>query len=189
MWRLSYNTWRRGLFNLNDEDYRWDVLRQKLHPALFQIFNFTFISYIQNVLLFSLGFPTFLAAILPHEPLTTTDYTLFASGLGLLAVEFTADNQQWAYQNFKRAFLAEEKALRGAVAALDQGVGGEVRYRPKLPASAYWPFAVFQYAQADAHRGFITRGLWGWSRHPNFLCEQSFWVTAPSFFLPTMPYA
>ena len=27
----------------NDEDYRWPVLRKKIHPILFQIVNLTFI--------------------------------------------------------------------------------------------------------------------------------------------------
>ncbi len=64
MLRLSYNTWRRGLFKLcvfpsalcphpylvmlnfvhsNDEDYRWAILRNKLPTWLFQVVNLTFI--------------------------------------------------------------------------------------------------------------------------------------------------
>jgi steroid 5-alpha reductase family enzyme len=43
MSRLSYNTWRRGLFNLRDEDYRWAVLRAKVSPFIFQVLNLTFI--------------------------------------------------------------------------------------------------------------------------------------------------
>lgn len=27
----------------------------------------------------------------------------------------------------------------------------------------------------DAQRGFVTKGLWAWSRHPNFACEQVTW--------------
>lgn len=64
MFRLSYNTWRRGLFNLyvlpspgsffprcadfeaihsKDEDYRWVVLRKQIPLWLFQITNLVFI--------------------------------------------------------------------------------------------------------------------------------------------------
>lgn len=65
--RLTYNTWRRGLLNLyvfpklpdkrltaflarisNDEDYRWRVVREKIPPWLFQLFNLTFIGKFQN---------------------------------------------------------------------------------------------------------------------------------------------
>lgn len=27
----------------------------------------------------------------------------------------------------------------------------------------------------DLERGFLSTGLWRYSRHPNFFCEQSFW--------------
>lgn len=32
------------------------------------------------------------------------------------------------------------------------------------------------FEQADLDRGFITKGLWAYSRHPNFAAEQTFWV-------------
>jgi len=31
------------------------------------------------------------------------------------------------------------------------------------------------YKQADLDRGFLTSGLWAYSRHPNFASEQSVW--------------
>ena len=31
------------------------------------------------------------------------------------------------------------------------------------------------YTQADLERGFITSGLWAYSRHPNFAAEQTIW--------------
>lgn len=45
MWmlRLSYNTYRRGLFSLSDEDYRWQVLRERIPKWFLHIVNFTFI--------------------------------------------------------------------------------------------------------------------------------------------------
>lgn len=33
------------------------------------------------------------------------------------------------------------------------------------------------FAAEDLDRGFNTTGLWAWSRHPNFACEQSIWMT------------
>jgi steroid 5-alpha reductase family enzyme len=32
------------------------------------------------------------------------------------------------------------------------------------------------YSSAALDRGFVTSGLWAYSRHPNFLAEQSVWV-------------
>jgi steroid 5-alpha reductase family enzyme len=199
MFRLSYNTWRRGLFRLYayasfrrsqtialravadtrfhsaDEDYRWVVLRTKLPPWLFQIVNLTFIctstllltltrtltlppltvhlsllraALIQNVLLLLIASPTLIAATHP-TPLTLTDGILVLTALSLLAWEFTADNQQFAFHAWK------------------QGT-----YDPR----AHWPGARLAWTKDDAARGFCTRGLWSWSRHPNFFAEQSFWV-------------
>ncbi|EIW84199.1 DUF1295-domain-containing protein [Coniophora puteana RWD-64-598 SS2] len=135
MYRLSYNTWRRGLFSLKDEDYRWELLRQ-------QIPN-------KNIILFILPLPTHMAVHQPHSPLSTSDYVLCALALLTNVVQFTADNQQWSYQNYKHS---------GVLNANE------------------WPGARIQWTKQDAERGFVTRGLWAWSRHPNFLCEQTFWI-------------
>ncbi|KAJ7677362.1 hypothetical protein B0H17DRAFT_1207117 [Mycena rosella] len=160
MFRLSYNTYRRGLFSLKDEDYRWAVLRTQLHPALFQIVNLTFISGIQNVLLLLLGIPTYFAATQPVQPLGIYDYCVAALTLLVLAIEFTSDNQQFAYQSFK--------------------------HTPKRYHNSHqWIGARLEWTDADAERGFLTRGLWAWSRHPNFACEQSFWWIMTFASLPT----
>ncbi|KAJ6577310.1 DUF1295-domain-containing protein [Mycena capillaripes] len=150
MFRLSYNTYRRGLFDLKDEDYRWAVLRTQLHPILFQIVNLTFISGIQNVLLLLLGIPTYFAAIQPPQPLGGQEYGVIALSLLVLAIEFTSDNQQYAYQTFKHQSKRYHKYHQ-------------------------WIGARIDWTTADVQRGFLTRGLWAWSRHPNFACEQSFW--------------
>jgi steroid 5-alpha reductase family enzyme len=34
----------------------------------------------------------------------------------------------------------------------------------------------FGYTPSDLDRGFVVTGLWSWSRHPNFACEQAIWV-------------
>ncbi|KIK01250.1 hypothetical protein K443DRAFT_678515 [Laccaria amethystina LaAM-08-1] len=161
MCRLSYNTHRRGLFNPKDEDYRWAVLRKQLPPWLFQIVNLTFISAIQNVLLLLLGLPTRTVALYqPRSSLETSDYALASLALLVLFLEFTADNQQYAYQTYKHAFLAKEKGVTD-VKPFDE--------------SKQWIGARLSWTPDDARRGFITRGLWRYSRHPNFACEQSFW--------------
>lgn len=33
------------------------------------------------------------------------------------------------------------------------------------------------YTKADFDRGFVTSGLWAYSRHPNFFAEQAIWFT------------
>ncbi|KAI0671935.1 DUF1295-domain-containing protein [Trametes maxima] len=149
MCRLSYNTWRRGLFNLSDEDYRWAIVRQKVPTWLFQLFNLVFIAFIQNIILFLLGVPTQLAAVQQPSELGTSDYILATLALVDIAAEFVSDNQQYSFQTYKRTGVHEQNE---------------------------WPGARIRWTPADAKRGFLTRGLWAWSRHPNFFCEQSFWV-------------
>ncbi|KAK0469937.1 uncharacterized protein EV420DRAFT_1298248 [Desarmillaria tabescens] len=173
MYRLSYNTYRRGLFNLKDEDYRWAVLRTQLPVWLFQITNFVFISGIQNILLLSLGIPTYIAAVQqPHKDLVPSDVVLALSSLVILCIEFTADNQQYAFHAYKHSYLK-----------------GTDDYDEKKQ----WAGARLNWNPADAKRGFVTRGLWAYSRHPNFTCEQLFWWTNTLFpivapFPPDVPH-
>ncbi|KAF9466520.1 hypothetical protein BDZ94DRAFT_1295672 [Collybia nuda] len=175
MCRLSYNTYRRGLFKLQDEDYRWAVLRKQLPPWLFQITNLTFIAATQNVLLLLLGLPTRVASTLqPHVSLTLSDYILASLALIVLGLEFTSDNQQYAFQTYKHAFLAAEK--------------GKIRVEP-YDARKQWPGARLDWTPEDARRGFVTKGLWSYTRHPNFTCEQSFWwiITLMPLLSPSPP--
>jgi steroid 5-alpha reductase family enzyme len=152
----------------NEEDYRWAVLRNKIPSWLFQIVNLTFIctpnnltplcplierplgstAAIQNALLLVIATPTLVAATHP-SPLVLSDGVLAFVALALLVFEFTADNQQYAYHAWKHG---------------------------TYDARTHWPGSRLAWTKDDAARGFCTRGLWSWSRHPNFFAEQSFWV-------------
>ncbi|KAL4066841.1 hypothetical protein J3A83DRAFT_4098514 [Scleroderma citrinum] len=152
--RLTYNTWRRGLYNLNDEDYRWAIVRRNIPPWLFQVLNLTFIAIAQNILLLLLAIPVKMAVTQPHTTLSTSDYILGALGFLTILLEFIADNQQYSYQTFKRSGQLNRNEWFGA----------------RIP-----------WTKRDAERGFVTRGLWAWSRHPNCLCEQAFWIIINAF--------
>ena len=45
--RLTWNFYRKGGYSLHGEDYRWPVIRSKIHPVLFQLFNLFFIAVYQ----------------------------------------------------------------------------------------------------------------------------------------------
>jgi steroid 5-alpha reductase family enzyme len=134
--RLTYNFARKGGYRAGSEDYRWPVLRKRLGPAWFQVFNVVFIASYQNVLLFLIALPAWAAfegrvtPLGPLDALATVGFVLFLAG------ETIADEQQWRFQGAKHA-----KSARGA-----------------LPAEE-----------------FLTKGLFAWSRHPNFFCEQAMW--------------
>lgn len=136
-----------------------------MHPWLFQVLNLTFVGMFnpryttprslcrpavaQNIILFLLGVPTKIAITQPHTSLGVSDYVLGALGFLTILTEFIADNQQYSYQTFKRS--------------------GKLNPNEWFGARIAW-------TKRDVERGFVTRGLWAWSRHPNFLCEQGFWV-------------
>ena len=139
--RLTYNFARKGGYNPKDEDYRWPVLREKIHPILFQIFNVFFIAIYQNILLLWIASPAYV--VYQHRgiaPWNITDSIATVLFISFLLTETIADQQQWIFQTEKYR-----------------------RINNKLPLSG------------DAKLGFLTHGLFRFSRHPNFFAEFSLW--------------
>ncbi len=124
--RLTFNFARKGGYAKGGEDYRWAILREKMSPVLYQIFNVFFIVIFQNFLLLAITIPTFYAPA-GNE---LSDYAWAALFLGLLAFETIADQQQWNFHKAKKAGKAT---------------------------------------------GFLDKGLFSVSRHPNFFAEQAQW--------------
>jgi len=105
-------------------------------------------------------------ALFQHDlPLTTSDYVLAFLTLCNLAIQFTADNQQHAFQSYK--YSRPPHNTHPSETQEGEQLGP---YGPRA-----WPGARIEWTDEDVKRGFITKGLWAWSRHPNFLCEQMFW--------------
>lgn len=135
--RLTYNFARKGGYKLSEEDYRWPYLRRKIPWPLFLLFNLTFISTYQNVLLLWLATPAYVVASNPGAPLNAVDAAAALLWILLFIGEVVADQQQWNFQQAKR------------------------QAQPPL--------------KDDLKLGFITRGLFRYSRHPNFFCEFNLW--------------
>jgi steroid 5-alpha reductase family enzyme len=134
--RLTYNFARKGGYRRGSEDYRWPVLRKRLGPVLFPIFNVTFIATYQNLLLLLLALPAFAAYEHRGAPLGLLDGVAAVGFLFFLAGETVADQQQWRFQSDKHAHRARGEAVTAE---------------------------------------FLTSGLFRWSRHPSFFCEQAMW--------------
>lgn len=134
--RLTYNFARKGGYRPGSEDYRWEAVRRQIGPVGFQLLNATFIAPFQNVLLFLITLPAARAFDHRGTPLGPLDLAAVAAFLAFLAGETVADQQQWRFQEEKRA-----RRERGE------------------PVAA----------------GFLTTGLFRWSRHPNFFCEMALW--------------
>jgi steroid 5-alpha reductase family enzyme len=100
--RLTYNFARKGGYAPGGEDYRWGVLRQRMKGWQFQLFNLTFISGYQNLILLLICLPAW-AAYRNPTPLGVTDLILAVVFLALLVGETVADQQQWTFQQWKRS--------------------------------------------------------------------------------------
>ncbi|OMJ29750.1 hypothetical protein AYI69_g727 [Smittium culicis] len=149
--RLTYNFYRRDGYSLDTEDYRWEHVRRIIsNAALWEIFNFVFISFFQMYLLLALTFPLRLLYVSDNSSLASPpsllDYVFILYLLLLVLVETVADQQQFNYQTAKYAYIKAKKDNRA-----------NIDYRYEI--------------------GFVHTGLFSYSRHPNYFCEQLFWLS------------
>ena len=110
--RLTYNFWRKGGYAAHGEDYRWAELRRRMPPWLYQVFNFFFIAGLQNVLLWALALPAWVAFQHRDVPLGRGDLLVAGMQLLLLVGETIADQQQWRFQCDKKARRARGEAIQ-----------------------------------------------------------------------------
>jgi len=161
------------------EDYRWIYVRkliQRYVPTSLQgisliVFNIVFISFIQNILLLLLTAPycpsssfnririqlrcrNYLVMLIGSEtPLNYQDVLCMTALITSISLETLADEQQWTYQNAKHA--KPSKSTRSQ--------------------AKNTPTSISYCKPEDLKRGFIMGGLFRYSRHPNFACEQANW--------------
>lgn len=129
--RLTFNFARKGGYT-GMEDYRWAILRGRMKPWQFQLFNLFFIVLYQNALLVLITLPAYVAWQHP-TPFTGWDGAFALLFAAFLVGEFVADQQQWDFHQAKKA------------------AGGHLE------------------------PGFLTTGMFAYSRHPNFFFEQAQW--------------
>ncbi|MEV4668191.1 DUF1295 domain-containing protein [Microbacterium sp. LWO12-1.2] len=98
--RLTFNFARKGGYS-GVEDYRWAILRARMRPWQFQIFNVLFIIGYQMTLLVLITLPASVAAQHPSN-LTAWDVVFALAFVAFLAGETVADQQQWAFHQRKK---------------------------------------------------------------------------------------
>ncbi|GAA2091190.1 DUF1295 domain-containing protein [Pseudolysinimonas kribbensis] len=106
--RLTFNFARKGGYagiGGDHEDYRWAVLRGRMSPAQFQVFNLLFIVIFQNAVLFLIASPAW-TAFAHRTPFGVLDVVLAVLFIGFLVGETVADQQQWSFQRWKRGEAA-----------------------------------------------------------------------------------
>jgi steroid 5-alpha reductase family enzyme len=98
--RLTFNFARKGGYS-GMEDYRWAILRGRMKPWQFQIFNLLFIVLYQNALLVLITVPAYMAWLHPSA-FGVWDVVFAALFLAFLVGEFVADQQQWDFHQAKK---------------------------------------------------------------------------------------
>ena len=103
--RLTFNFARKGGYS-GVEDYRWPIVRATMNRWQFELFNIFFIVIFQNVLLALIAMPAYLVYQHASEPITGAGILLLVLFAVLLAGEVVADEQQWSFQQSKKAAIA-----------------------------------------------------------------------------------
>lgn len=101
--RLTFNFARKGGYAKGGEDYRWAELRKRMSKPAFAVFNVLFIAGFQNALLLGITLPVWRAAQHPEVSFGAIDAVLAVLFLALLVGETIADEQQWRFQQAKKA--------------------------------------------------------------------------------------
>ncbi|KAF7187422.1 Uncharacterized protein HII31_11311 [Pseudocercospora fuligena] len=145
--RLTYNYWRKGGYQIGSEDYRWELIKKQIGSVGFFLLNILFISSLQLVLLWSVTLPTYVLLLTSRlHPELSGSDQLFSRTLMALVVFEYFADGQM--WNYQQAKKEYQKTA-------------------KVPAG---------WTRAQMDRGFVTTGLWKYSRHPNFAAEQSIWI-------------
>lgn len=102
--RLTYNLARKGGYS-GMEDYRWAVLRARMRPWQFQLFNLLFVIIYQSLLLVLISLPALTAYDHRGTPFGVVDAALVVLFLGCTFGETVADQQQWDFHQHKKREL------------------------------------------------------------------------------------
>jgi steroid 5-alpha reductase family enzyme len=144
--RLTFNFARRGGYSWKfwegEEDYRWEVLRQRpgfKNPIVWLLFNLFFICFYQNTLIFLFTVPVIAALANNAAPLGIFDWILAGSYVALVVMEFAADQQQYDFQTEKyRRKNAGEDLGEYADGFIQTGLWSKMRHPNYFAEQAIW---------------------------------------------------
>lgn len=150
---MTYNYWRKGGYKVGTEDYRWAIVKDTVGAPLFFVMNVVFIAFSQCILLLMVTTPTYVLLLtgrLASNSSSTPGWTLLdpVPYVFMLAL-------------IGMSFIADQQQWDFHKAKVDY------QKTAKVPADR---------SRAELDRGFLSSGLWAYSRHPNFTAEQGVWV-------------
>lgn len=144
--RLTFNFARRGGYSWKfwegEEDYRWEVLRQRpgfKNPFVWLLFNLFFICFYQNTLIFMFTVPVIAGLAENAAPLGIFDYVLAIIYVALVVMEFVADQQQYDFQTekYRRKNAGEEMGEYGD-GFIQTGLWSKMRHPNYFAEQAIW---------------------------------------------------
>ena len=147
--RLSYNFYRKGGYVLGQEDYRWAEIQRLLRSALPQSHRRVWAAF---NLLFIASYQNVLLLLLATPLLAASQAGAAAPLNALDALSAVA---------FASMLLLEAAADEQQWAFQQTKRGRRKALTPAL--------------RQDCRRGFLTHGLFRFSRHPAFFAEQALW--------------
>ena len=152
--RLTFNFARKGGYR-GVEDYRWAVLRARMRPWQFQLFNVFFIVLYQNAILVLITLPAYSAyEDRSRTPFGAADVALTALFLLATVFETIADEQQWNFQSAKQARIY--RGERPSERFCTTGLFRYSRHPNYFFEVAQW-WLLFLFAVVAAH------SLWQWT--------------------------
>lgn len=165
--RLTYNFSRRGAYQWKfwegEEDYRWEMLRQRpgfKNPIIWMMFNLMFICCYQNTLIFLFTLPILTSVAETAIPLNMVDYLLAGVILILIYIEYAADQQQYDFQTEKhRRIKAGEDLGAYADGFVSSGLWAKVRHPNYTAEQSIW--IVFYLLGAHATGEWINWSIAG----------------------------
>jgi steroid 5-alpha reductase family enzyme len=166
----------------SNSDYR-EILRKHIPGPAFFVFNVVFISLAQSILLFLITTPTYVLLLAARfgEKMDTADLMFSRALMGLVLLEFFADQQQWSKCSSASGYFDYlESPISEPFNHVQHASAGQtnkhVDFQNAKKSYQKEAKVPHKFEQEDLDRGFVVTGLWSWVRHPNFAAEQAIWV-------------